>query len=70
MPLNGLTGSVLVLHDLTGSTKDSVNADLLIYSSFVTVSGQCMSVAIIISNKMDFNFAHTWRVFVNPVTYI
>jgi len=26
------------------------------YNNFVTVSGQCMTVAIIISNKMDFNF--------------
>jgi len=33
----------------------SVKADLLIYSNGVTVSGQCLSVAIIISNKMDFN---------------
>jgi len=36
--------------------RSSVKADLPIYSSFVTVSGQCMSVDIIISNKMDFNF--------------
>jgi len=35
--------------------KLSVKADLLIYSSCVTVSGQCLSVAIITSNKMDFN---------------
>jgi len=36
--------------------KPSVNADLLIYGNCVTVSGQCLSVAIIISIKMDFNF--------------
>jgi len=35
--------------------KPSVKADLLIYSNCVTVSGQCLNVAIIISNKMDFN---------------
>jgi len=35
--------------------KPSVKADLLIYTSFVIVSGQCMSVAITISNQMDFN---------------
>jgi len=34
--------------------KLSVKADL-IYSNYVTVSGQYLSVAIIISNKMDFN---------------
>jgi len=40
-----------------GWKKPSIKADLLIYSSFNTVSGQCFSVpAIIISNKMDFNF--------------
>jgi len=31
--------------------RPSVKADLFICNSFVTVSGQCMSVAIIISNK-------------------
>ena len=55
MPLKDLTGSIMVLCDLTGSSKrPSIKADL-IYSSFVTVSGQCMSVAIILSNKMDFD---------------
>jgi len=44
--------SVLVLHDLTG--KPSVKADFLIYSNFVTVSAQCLSVAI---------YVHTWMVF-------
>jgi len=38
--LSGLTGSVLIVHDLTGSVK----ADLCIYSSFVTVPGQCLSI--------------------------
>jgi len=35
--------------------KPSVKEDLLIYSSCVAVSGQCLSVAIITSNEMDFN---------------
>jgi len=35
--------------------KPSVKADLLTYCNCVTVSGQCLSVAIITSNKMDFN---------------
>jgi len=35
--------------------KPSVKADLLIYGNCVTVSRQCLSVAIIVSNKMDFN---------------
>jgi len=35
--------------------KPSVKADLLIYGNCVTVAGQCLSVAIVISNKMDFN---------------
>jgi len=47
--------------------KPSVKGDLLIYSICVTVSGQCMSVAIIISSKMDFN---SCVVFPNPVTYM
>jgi len=47
MPLSGLTGFVLVLQYLTGSAK----ADLHIYTSFAIVYGQCLSVAIIISNK-------------------
>ena len=37
------------------SKKLSVKADLLIYGNCVTVSTQCLGVAIIISNKMDFN---------------
>jgi len=37
------------------SKRLSVKADPLIYSNCVTASGQCLSVAIIISNKMDFN---------------
>jgi len=32
-----------------------VKADLLIYNNCVTVSGQCLGIAIIISNKMNFN---------------
>jgi len=43
MLFSGLTGSDLVL---CGLKKPSVKADLLIYSSFVTVSGQCLSMVI------------------------
>jgi len=45
------------------SKKPSVKADLLIYSNCVTVSGQCLSMAIIISNKMDFNSCVNWDSF-------
>jgi len=41
--------------------KPFVKADLFIYSNCVTVSGQCLSMAII---KI------TWLIFSNPVTYI
>ena len=57
MPSSGPTGSVMhgsAWLDRVGK-KPSVKADLFIYSNCVTVSGQCLSVAIIISNKMDFN---------------
>jgi len=37
------------------SKKPSVKANLLIYINCVKVSRQCLSVAIIISNKLDFN---------------
>jgi len=38
------------------NNRPSAKADLLIYNnSFATLSGQCTSVAIIISNKVDFN---------------
>jgi len=37
------------------SKKPSVKVDLFIYRNCVTVSGQYLSVAIIINNKMDFN---------------
>jgi len=60
MPLSGLTGSLLVLHDLTGSAK----ADLRIYSSYVTVSGQCLNMAIII----NIIFCAYTEVFQNPLT--
>jgi len=43
--------------------KLSVKANLLICSNCVTVSGQCLSVAIITSNKMDFNscvYVYVW----------
>jgi len=40
--------------------KLSVKADLLIYSNCVTISGQCLSVATITSNKMDFNSVYGW----------
>jgi len=69
MPLSGLTVSILVLCPFTGSQKPSVKADLLIYSSFVTVSGQCLSVVIIIIKWISI-FVHTWRFFLNPVTYV
>jgi len=39
------------------NNRPSVKADLLIYTSLIIVSGQCTSVAITISNKMDFNFS-------------
>jgi len=48
-------GSVLVLHGLIWSEKAICKTDLLIYSNCVTVSGRCLSVATIISNKIDFN---------------
>jgi len=49
------------------SKRLSVKADLLIYSNCVTVSGQCLSVDIIISISI---LVCTWPVFPNPVTYI
>jgi len=48
----------------------SVKADLLIYSNCVTVSGQCLSVLIIISNKMYFNSCVYMARFPNQVTYV
>ena len=36
--------------------KLSVKADLAIYSYIVTVSGQYLSVAITLSNQMDFSY--------------
>jgi len=45
------------------SKKPSVKADILIYSNCVTVSGYSLSVAIIISNKMDFNSCANWDSF-------
>ena len=44
--------------------KPSLKADLLIYTYIVTVSGQYLSVAIKLSNKMDFSYYG----FTNPVT--
>jgi len=49
-------GLFLCFINWQGQQKLSVKADLLIYSNFITVSGQCTSVGIIINNKMDFNF--------------
>jgi len=48
--------SVLTFHSLTGLAKSCVKADLLIYGNIFTASGQGLSVAIKLSNKMDFNF--------------
>jgi len=58
---------------LTVSAKrPTVKADQVIpIISIVTVSVQCLSVAIISSNKIDFNFytyVHGWF-FPNPFTY-
>jgi len=53
-----------------GQQKALCKADLLIYGNIVTVSRQCLSVAIVLSNKMDFNFVNTWMAFPNPITYI
>ena len=36
--------------------KPSLKADLAIYSYIVTVSGQHLNVAIMLSNKMDFRY--------------
>jgi len=39
MPLEGLTGSIMVLHDLTGSDKPPIKQTYFIYTSFFIVSG-------------------------------
>jgi len=57
MPLNGPTGCFgLLLLDRVNK-RPSVKADQLIYSTFIAMSGQCTSMAIIISNKIDFSFS-------------
>jgi len=38
--------------------KLSVEAGLVSYSNIVTASGKCLSVAIILTNKIDFSFVH------------
>jgi len=63
MPLSGCFG-------LSSQQKQSVKADLLTYSNFVTVLGQCLRVAITISNiKFILSFVCSMEGFPNPVTY-
>ena len=52
------------------SKKPSVKADLAMYSHIVDVSGQCMSVSLILGCKLDFSSLPLGPVFANPVTYI
>jgi len=66
MPLSGPTGSVLVFHGLTSvSKKPSLKADLVMYSNIVTASGQCLSVAIILSNKWISDFPKSNHIILN-----
>jgi len=58
-PINAPQGPRMVYYgslwlDRVG-TRPSVKVDLLIYTSLIIVSGQCTSVAIAISNKINFN---------------
>jgi len=65
LPYQCLSMAVLVFRD--GKSRLSY----IIYSNFVTVLGQCLSVAITISNKMYVFqvLCVAWRGFSNPVTY-
>jgi len=64
MPLSSPTGSVLVLCDLKRSAKScpQKHTCLCMYSNNVTVSGHAV-IECGYYNKIDYNFACTWRVF-------
>jgi len=57
MLLSRYTGSILAFLWVDRvSKKLYVKVDMLIYNNIVTVCRQCLSVVIILSYKMDFNF--------------
>ena len=60
MHQRGFSGSV--------GKKLSVKANLVIYSHILNVSGQGMSISLILGTKLDFSFCANWMVFANPFT--
>ena len=69
MPFSGSTGLVVHLHCLTGSRKALCKSRLGYYTHVLGVPGQCKSVALTLSHKMEF-YCCANRVFANPVTII